>query len=99
MDYKFEGDASLWMNKLDPTMNLIEFVTSPNNPDGQQKRALFHGPNVKAIYDHVYYWPHFSAIPKPADGDIMLFSLSKVTGHAGSWVTTFSFFFLFLFER
>ncbi|PON52680.1 Trytophan aminotransferase [Parasponia andersonii] len=83
--YKFEGDASLWKNKSDAaTMNLIELVTSPNNPDGQLKWAQLQGPNVKAIYDRVYYWPHFTAISAPADEDIMLFSISKLTGHAGT---------------
>ncbi|GLT65408.1 hypothetical protein SLA2020_378440 [Shorea laevis] len=83
--YKFEGDASLWENSTDNgTMKFIEFVTSPNNPDGQPRKAVLHGPNAKAIYDHAYYWPHFSAIPAPADEDVMLFTISKLTGHAGS---------------
>lgn len=63
---------------------VIEFVTSPNNPDGKLKKAVLEGPNVKTIYDHAYYWPHFSAIPAPADEDLMIFTLSKLTGHAGS---------------
>jgi histidinol-phosphate/aromatic aminotransferase/cobyric acid decarboxylase-like protein len=66
-------------------MNFIEFVTSPNNPDGQLRKAVLHGyPNAKAIYDHAYYWPHFSPIPTPADEDIMIFTISKLTGHAGA---------------
>ncbi|KAL2453719.1 Tryptophan aminotransferase-related protein 3 [Abeliophyllum distichum] len=40
--------------------------------------------SVNAIYDHAYYWPHFSAIPAQANGDIMIFTISKLTGHAGS---------------
>ncbi|XP_062099654.1 tryptophan aminotransferase-related protein 3-like [Humulus lupulus] len=89
VDYKFEDDASLWMNRMnnysnDNNTNLIEIVTSPNNPDGQLNRARLQHPNAKAIYDRVYYWPHFTAISAPADDDIMLFSLSKLTGHACS---------------
>ncbi|XP_062097799.1 tryptophan aminotransferase-related protein 3-like [Humulus lupulus] len=90
VDYKFEEDESLWMNKMNSysndntTTTLIEIVTSPNNPDGQLNRARLQHPNAKAIYDRVYYWPHFTAISAPADDDIMLFSLSKLTGHAGS---------------
>ncbi|KAL0447154.1 UNVERIFIED_CONTAM: L-tryptophan--pyruvate aminotransferase 1 [Sesamum latifolium] len=31
-----------------------------------------------------YYWPQYTAITSPADCDIMLFTVSKCTGHAGS---------------
>ncbi|XP_062097717.1 tryptophan aminotransferase-related protein 4-like [Humulus lupulus] len=92
VNYKFEDDSTLWMNKMNNysndnntnTINLIEIVTSPNNPDGQLNRARLQHPMAKAIYDRVYYWPHFTAISTPVDDDIMLFSLSKLTGHAGS---------------
>nr|XP_028965220.1 tryptophan aminotransferase-related protein 4-like isoform X2 [Malus domestica] len=84
MDYMFQGDAALLQNTSDATKNVVEFVTSPNNPDGQLKKAIFEGPNAKAIYDRVYYWPHFTAIPAPADDDLMIFTISKLTGHAGT---------------
>ncbi|KAG6784009.1 hypothetical protein POTOM_009691 [Populus tomentosa] len=84
VDFHFQGDASFWKNNSDTDTEIIEFVTSPNNPDGQLNTAVLHGPNVKEIYDHAYYWPHFTAIPAPADGDVMIFTLSKLTGHAGS---------------
>lgn len=85
VNFKFEGDASLWKNTSDPNVNLIEFVTSPNNPDGQMNKAVLNGArNAKAIYDRAYYWPHYSAIPTPADEELMIFTISKVTGHAGS---------------
>ncbi|XP_020535517.1 tryptophan aminotransferase-related protein 4 isoform X2 [Jatropha curcas] len=84
MDFKFEGDTSSWKNNSDVYTDMIEFVTSPNNPDGKLNQAVLEGENVKTIYDHAYYWPHFTPIPTPADGDIMLFSMSKFTGHAGS---------------
>ncbi|KAL7245827.1 hypothetical protein ACSBR2_001042 [Camellia fascicularis] len=84
MDYKFVGDTSMWKNTSDVNMNMIEFVTSPNNPDGQLKKAVLRGSSVKTIHDHAYYWPHYTAIPAPADKDLMLFTLSKLTGHAGS---------------
>ncbi|KAA8537959.1 hypothetical protein F0562_027461 [Nyssa sinensis] len=85
VDFEFEGDTSLLDNSTsdDPT-NVIEFVTSPNNPDGQLKKAVLQGPSVKTIHDHAYYWPHFTAIPAPADEDVMIFTISKLTGHAGS---------------
>ncbi|XWS21818.1 hypothetical protein CRYUN_Cryun30bG0087800 [Craigia yunnanensis] len=82
--FKFEGDAYTWRNRSDASTNVIEFVTSPNNPDGQLNKAILHGPNVKTIYDRAYYWPHFTPIPAPADEDLMVFTLTKLTGHAGS---------------
>ncbi|CAK9174144.1 unnamed protein product [Ilex paraguariensis] len=84
LDYRFIGDTSMWENTSDVKTNVIEFVTSPNNPDAQLKKAVLQGPFVKTIYDHAYYWPHFTAIPAPADEDLMIFTLSKLTGHAGS---------------
>ncbi|XP_027090561.2 tryptophan aminotransferase-related protein 4-like [Coffea arabica] len=80
--FKFEGHTSSWMNSS--SMNFIEFVTSPNNPDGQLKKAFLQGLNAKQIYDLAYYWPHYTAIPSPMDKDLMIFTLSKLTGHAGS---------------
>ncbi|XP_039063096.1 tryptophan aminotransferase-related protein 4-like [Hibiscus syriacus] len=83
--FKFEGDAYTWRNRSDASStNMIEFITSPNNPDGQLKEAILHGPNVKTIYDRAYYWPHFTPIPAPADEDVTVFTLSKLTGHAGT---------------
>ena len=83
-DYRYEGDTSLWKNVSDDGSRFIEFVTSPNNPDGKLTKGVLQGPNVKTIYDHAYYWPHFTAIPSPADDDLMVFTISKLTGHAGS---------------
>ncbi|XP_022767971.1 tryptophan aminotransferase-related protein 4-like isoform X2 [Durio zibethinus] len=82
--FKFQGDAYTWRKKSDAITNMIEFVTSPNNPDGRLNKQILHGPNVKTIYDRAYYWPHFTPIPAPADEDLMVFTLSKLTGHAGS---------------
>ncbi|CAK7346730.1 unnamed protein product [Dovyalis caffra] len=83
-DYKFNGETSRWKDHMDYSSNYIEFVTSPNNPDGQLKKAVLQGPSVKTIHDLAYYWPHFTSIPSPADEDLMIFTLSKLTGHAGS---------------
>lgn len=84
LDFEFEGDASLWKNNSESNMAFIEFITSPNNPDGQLKKAVLQGSSVKTIHDHAYYWPHFTAIPAPADEDLVIFTISKLTGHAGS---------------
>lgn len=69
---------------MDANVSMIEFVTSPNNPDCQLNKAVLEGPSVKTIHDRAYYWPHFTAIPAPADDDLMIFTISKLTGHAGS---------------
>ncbi|KAM3270674.1 hypothetical protein P3S67_028876 [Capsicum chacoense] len=81
--YKFSGHTSSWRNK---TRNdkFIEFVTCPNNPDGRLNKAVLHGKFTRHIYDLAYYWPHYTPIPAPMDEDLMLFTLSKLTGHAGS---------------
>ncbi|CAN8290075.1 unnamed protein product [Cochlearia groenlandica] len=83
---KFGGDASAWKKSKgnDNITQVIEIVTSPNNPDGKMKRAVLDGPNVKTIHDYAYYWPYFSPITHPTNEDLSLFSLSKTTGHAGS---------------
>ncbi|KAI9200916.1 hypothetical protein LWI28_015051 [Acer negundo] len=83
-DFKFEGDISVWKNSSDTSMNLVEFVTAPNNPDGQMNKAVLKGQNTKTIHDHAYYWPHYTPITAPADGNLMIFTTSKLTGHAGS---------------
>ena len=59
----------------------IELVCSPNNPDGAIREAVLSG---KAIHDLVYYWPQYTPITGAAAHDIMLFSVSKVTDHAGT---------------
>ncbi|KAE8718898.1 tryptophan aminotransferase-related protein 4 [Hibiscus syriacus] len=83
--FEFDGHAYTWRNRSDASStNMIELVTSPNNPDGQLKQAVLHGPNVKTIYDRAYYWPHYTPIPAPADEDVMVFTLSMLTGHAGT---------------
>lgn len=80
----FQGDTAQWKNATNTTGDIIEFVTAPNNPDGRLNGAVLRGPNVKTIYDRAYYWPHFTGIPSPADEDLTIFTISKLTGHAGS---------------
>ncbi|KAK4280139.1 hypothetical protein QN277_011802 [Acacia crassicarpa] len=85
LDNRFEGDTWFWKNKKLPEKDtFIEFVTSPNNPDGKLMNPSLHGSNVKTINDLAYYWPHFTSIPSPADHDLMIFTISKLTGHAGT---------------
>lgn len=79
--YKWEGDAYSY----DKDGPYIELVTSPNNPDGSTREAVVvnHG-DGQVIHDFAYYWPHYTPITRQADHDIMLFTFSKFTGHAGS---------------
>lgn len=82
-EYEWKGITSKLVNTSVSSMeNFIEFVTSPNNPDGLLLQSVLGGPNI--IYDHAYYWPHYTAIPAPADEDVMIFTDSKLSGHASS---------------
>lgn len=80
--YRWAGDA--WMYKQTSNEDYyIELVTSPNNPDGFTREAVVNG-SGPVIHDLAYYWPHYTPITAPADQDLMLFTVSKSTGHAGS---------------
>ncbi|KAI4352767.1 hypothetical protein L6164_006988 [Bauhinia variegata] len=79
----YPGDTSKWKKDAEDS-SFIELVTSPNNPDGELRKAVLQGSNAKTIHDLAYYWPHFTPVPSPADEDLMIFTLSKLTGHAGS---------------
>ncbi|GJN17869.1 hypothetical protein PR202_gb04972 [Eleusine coracana subsp. coracana] len=87
--YRWDGTTDTWANATthhsSTTKNktdIIEFVTSPNNPDALLHRPVLAG--SAAIVDHAYYWPHFTHIPAPADENVMLFTMTKLSGHAGS---------------
>mmetsp|Transcript_67401 Transcript_67401/g.185762 ORF Transcript_67401/g.185762 Transcript_67401/m.185762 type:complete len:177 (-) Transcript_67401:2606-3136(-) len=76
---------------------IIELVTSPNNPDGSMRSPVVSGENGRAVFDSAYYWPHFTPIegaPRTTElreHDVALFTLSKLTGHAGTrigWAVT-----------
>lgn len=80
--FKWGGDASAY----DKEEAYIELVTSPNNPDGEMREAVVKRENGMLVHDLAYYWPQYTSITAPADHDVMLFTLSKCTGHAGSRV-------------
>ena len=40
--------------------------------------------NGSVVNDLAYYWPHYTAITAPADYPIMLWTMSKISGHAGT---------------
>ncbi|KAJ7953573.1 Tryptophan aminotransferase-related protein [Quillaja saponaria] len=79
--YKWAGDAHVFDKDGGA---YIEVVTSPNNPDGSLREPVVKGGKGKLIHDLAYYWPHYTPINHMADYNIMNFTLSKCTGHAGS---------------
>jgi len=63
----------------------IEFITIPNNPDGNTD--FKSKTNTKyVVHDLVYYWPSCmgGSVPAIRNDDIMTFSLSKLAAHSGS---------------
>ncbi|KAM7471277.1 hypothetical protein LguiA_009460 [Lonicera macranthoides] len=78
--YKWAGDAY----KFSKDRPYIELVTSPNNPDGSTRQAVVNRNEGILVHDLAYYWPQYTPIAFPADHDIMLFTVSKSTGHAGT---------------
>ncbi|CAL0330848.1 unnamed protein product [Lupinus luteus] len=79
--YHWGGDAKLY-DKDEP---YIEIVTSPNNPDGTIRGPVVRSKSEgKLVHDFAYYWPQYTPITHKADHDVMLFTFSKCTGHAGS---------------
>lgn len=78
--HKWAGDARSF-NKSGP---YIEIVTSPNNPDGQVRDSVIKQSEGMLVHDLAYYWPQYTPITFPADYDLMLFTVSKCTGHAGT---------------
>ncbi|KAF8727052.1 hypothetical protein HU200_019550 [Digitaria exilis] len=80
--YRWAGDATTFAAGDD--YECIELVCSPNNPDGAVRDAVVTSAGAKPIHDLVYYWPQYTPITRRAAHDIMLFTVSKITGHAGT---------------
>ncbi|KAJ7186329.1 hypothetical protein O6H91_Y536600 [Diphasiastrum complanatum] len=80
--YRWAGDAMSFQPQS-PNDAYIELVTSPNNPDGTTRHPVVNGTGP-VVYDLAYYWPHYTPIIAAADHDLMLFTVSKSTGHAGT---------------
>ena len=67
-----EGDARSW-DKRSQSLNstrFVEIVASPNNPTTFLQEGVLDGENVRTVYDHAYYWPHFTAIIEPTNKDV-----------------------------
>lgn len=68
---------------IDPNLK-TRLVVLPNNPDFSVND--FSSESSQKIYDLCYYWPQYldkESVIKRSD-DIMIFGLSKATGHAGT---------------
>ena len=66
--------------------SVIEFVTVPNNPDNKYREPYYKNAAC-TIYDDVYLWPSITNLADmntPLESEISLFSMSKLTGHAGT---------------
>jgi L-tryptophan--pyruvate aminotransferase len=86
MAYSSSGERAVlnFDSEADPSdSSTYEIVTYPNNPDGIKRKALV-ADRERVIYDAIYYWPQFAEIDVKLEHEIMIFSASKHTGHAGS---------------
>jgi L-tryptophan--pyruvate aminotransferase len=77
-------DDDFAKNKFYP--QTTEIVTSPNNPDGEIYLEPALEDNRRVIFDACYNWPQYmrNNQPIPMNKDLMVYSLAKATGHAGT---------------
>lgn len=62
------------------TEKYVKFAVSPNNPNG-----VLHEPEGELkVADMCYYWPQYTKTIEKKSHDVMIFGLSKATGHAGT---------------
>jgi len=59
---------------------ILEFVTSPNNPDSTIRKKMI---GDYCFYDAVYNWSFYTSHVQIYDEDIVLYSASKAVGMAG----------------
>lgn len=78
--FHWAGDAAAYRGDD----NFIELVCSPNNPDGAIRDAVLGNEVGRRVHDMAYNWPQYTPMRGSADHDIMLFTVSKATGHAGT---------------
>ena len=82
----FSGLQFSAATNLSASDNIIEMLAFPNNPDGAFRSPFYNESSTRVIHDMVYYWPHLIPESQGAqlDFDVMFFSMSKLSGHAGS---------------
>jgi L-tryptophan--pyruvate aminotransferase len=62
----------------------FKFAVSPNNPDGRLQEPEGSLPHFLSVVDMCYYWPQYVDKVEKKAHDVMIFGLSKATGHAGT---------------
>ena len=70
---------------LDPS-TVTEWTTLPNNPTNEFRKPIYENAACP-LYDLVYFWPPTADLTKggaPLDHANTLFSMAKLTGHAGT---------------
>ena len=65
--------------RLADKKNLISLITSPNNPTGEMQTDL-----AADIRDACYNWPQYIDKPALLNDKVVVFSLSKLTGHSST---------------
>lgn len=68
---------------LDPS-TVIEYVTYPNNPTNDAREPEYQNKAACTIYDDVYFWPSLFDNITELDTSVSIFSMSKLSGHAGT---------------
>lgn len=61
----------------------VEIITSPNNPDGKIPLNDTLSSQTDQLFDLSYNWNQYT-LPIEYNQDVMIFSLSKATGHAST---------------
>lgn len=81
--YSSLAGMSFWDQKYAKDLvplDTVQLITIPNNPDNSCK---YNRRFETAIYDLTYNWPTYT-IPKNYNEDLMVFTLSKCSGHASA---------------
>eukprot|EP01084_Bolivina_argentea_P035000 64891_1 len=72
--------------QLNDEGNIVEYITIPNNPDGFHRERVYKN-CTNFAHDLVYYWPMYYESSDdliPLDAPVSFFSITKLTGHAGT---------------
>jgi aspartate/methionine/tyrosine aminotransferase len=78
--FAWDGDVATFGSTVGK--NVLEYVTSPNNPTFLPRRPVLNG--SQPVFDLAYYWPSMTPITHAFDEEIMIFTVSKVGGLAGT---------------
>ncbi|CAM6081828.1 unnamed protein product [Calypogeia fissa] len=78
--YAWDGDVAAFGST--EGKNVLEYVTTPNNPTFLSRKPMLNG--SIPIFDFAYNWPSMAPLNHAYDEDIMVFTFSKVGGHAGT---------------